>query len=560
MTHKHFVVLASLCALACACSPKANTPKTKTQATTTPVEVSVFAINDLHGHLEGPTGSVRVKGQKVKAGGVDTLATHINRLRKEHKHSAFVCAGDLVGASPLLSALFHDEPTVEAMNLLQMDLLAVGNHEFDDGVDELLRLKNGGCHPEEGCREGKKYEGAKFPFLAANVIVKETNKPLFPPYLIKSYDGVKVGFIGLTFENTPSAVSPSAVAKVKFLNEVETINRYTKELKEKGVRAIVVVIHEGATPTGLKDLNECPNIKGPIVDIAKKIDDEVDVIVAGHTHQVFNCTIDNKIVTSAKSYGRVLTHVKMSIDRKSGQVIKKSAVNVANTRDVKGEVPIVQHIDGYKKIVAPLANKRVGMQTADLSRNVNAAGESVLGNIIADAQLEETSGLKKGNAQIALMNPGGVRGSLKFEPSGEEAKGEITYAEVQRIQPFGNTLVTMSLTGAQIEQILEAQFRDGRDYVLQPSNGFTYTWQASKPIGDRVDPKTIKLNGKVLDPKATYRVTVNSFLASGGDGFKTFKAGKDIVGGRVDLDVLVDYFKKYSPIKPSARGRITKLP
>ena len=552
-------VLCSVFLVLCACSGT-STPDGPPALTPDPVEVSVFAINDLHGHLEGPSGKVKLQGERVASGGVDTMAAHLDRLRAAHPNSAFVCAGDLVGASPLLSALFQDEPTVEAMNLMKMDVLAVGNHEFDEGVDELLRLQKGGCHPEKGCRQGHTYEGAAFPFLAANVLVKQTNKTLFEPYVIKAYGAVRVGFIGLTFEDTPQAVSPDAVAPVRFLNEVETINRYTKELQAQGVEAIVVVIHEGGRAKGNTDINDCKAFEGPIADIAREVDDGVDAIVAGHTHQVFNCTIDDKIVTSAKSYGRVLTHIKLSIDPKTGQVVSKSATNIANTRDVAPNAAVAAHVDAYKKIVEPMANRRVAQIPAALARDASAAGESLLGLLIADAQVAETRPAQKGGAQFALMNPGGIRASLDFKASGQEGEGVVTYSEAQRVQPFGNTLVTMTLTGAQVKSILEAQFRPDKTVILQPSSELTYTWDASAPLGARVVPGTLKVKGQPVVDDQTYRVTVNGFLSTGGDGFKTFAQGAQRVGGRVDLDVFVDYLQANQPLVLPTLGRVRLKP
>lgn len=549
-------VLCSVLCLMCACSGAQTPDGPGPVAPVEPVEVSVFAINDLHGHLEGPSGEVEVKGQRVDSGGVDTLAGHLDQLRAAHPNSAFVCAGDLVGASPLLSALFQDEPTVEAMNIMKMDVLAVGNHEFDEGVDELIRLQKGGCHPEKGCREGHTYQGASFPFLAANVVVKDTNKTLFDPYIIKTYGAVRVGFIGLTFEDTPQAVSPQAVEPVRFLNEVETIDRYTKELEAKGVHAVVVILHEGGEAKGNTDINECKEFSGPIADIARQVNDGVDAIVAGHTHQVFNCTIDGKIVTSAKSYGRVLTHIKLKIDPKTGHVVSKSATNVANTRDVTPNAQVAAHVGSYKKIVAPIANREVAQITGDLSREPNPAGESVLGMLVADAQVMETSPQSKGGALFALMNPGGIRDSVDFKSAGGDADGVVTYSEAQRVQPFGNTLVTMTLTGAQILTILEAQFRKDRAVILQPSKGLTYTWDPNAPLGARVVPGSLMFLGQPLLNAKPYRVTVNSFLSTGGDGFETFTRGTERVGGRVDLDVFVDYLQKNQPLVAPTPGRV----
>lgn len=546
----------ALFGLACpAAKPDPVIPPTKAE----PVLVKVFAINDLHGHMEGPSGSVKHDGQKIDAGGLDALAAHLNTLRAQHPNAAFVCAGDLVGASPLISAIFHDEPTVEAMNALQMDLLAVGNHEFDEGVDELMRLSKGGCHPEDGCKGRDSFEGAKFPFLAANVRFKDTKKTIFEPSLVKTYGDVKVGFIGLTFKDTPSAVSPSAVKSVEFLDEVETVNAQVKALQAQGVQTIVVVIHEGAMTESDADVNDCTNASGPIIDLTKRFDAAVDVVVSGHTHQAYNCTVEGKLLTSAKSYGRVLTEIDLKIDPTSGDVVEKSAKNIITSRDnITLDEGMVQHIDRYKQLVAPLAQQRIGMIKTDLLRQPNDAGESALGMLIADAQLAETQPATAGGAQIAFMNIGGVRNDLKMAPTSGESEGELTYNELHSVQPFGNTLVTMSLTGAQIEQLLEQQFGRDRPSILQPSAGFSYVWRAAGPDGDKVDPASIKLNGQPLDPAKTYRVTVNSFMATGGDGFSVLTQGTEQTGGRVDLDSFVDFVKARQTLEAPASGRIVK--
>ena len=544
---------ACLCALTLLTGCKDPKPDTDPTETTSaePVKVKVIALNDLHGHMEGPSGKVKIGGERVEAGGLDAMAAHLATLREKNPNHVFVCAGDLVGASPLISALFHDEPTVEAMNALGMDFVAVGNHEFDEGGDELLRLQNGGCHPEDGCQGKDSFEGAKFSFLAANVIVKETDKVLFPAYGIKEFGAVKVGFIGLTLEGTPDATSPAGVRTVKFLDEAETINKAAKELQSKGVEAIIVVIHEGAeheNRDAYKDINDCPGLVGPIIEINKNLDPSIDAIVAGHTHQAFNCEIDGRLLTSAKSYGRILTEIDLTIDPKTGDVIEKSANNVATTREVTLDEPMVAHISRYRELVRPLAQKPVGSVAKDLVRATDDDGYSQLAGIIADAQLAATSPSDMGGAQFALMNLGGVRNDISFasSPIGE-GEGVVSYEEVFSVQPFGNTLVVLAIKGAQIEQLLEMQWQEGGSVrMLQPSSTLSYKW--SETEGDHIAIEDILYNGKPIDPEETYRVTVNSFLASGGDGFSIFADLKQVAGGPVDADAFVDYLGKNSPL------------
>lgn len=542
------------------CKDPKPDPQPKEEVASEPVTVKVIALNDLHGHMEGPSGKVALAGERVEAGGLDAMATHLETLRAKNPNHVFVCAGDLVGGSPLISALFHDEPTVEAMNTLGLDFLAVGNHEFDEGVEELLRLQKGGCHPEDGCQGKDSYEGAQFSFLAANVIVKDTGETLFPAYGVKEFGAVKVGFIGLTLEGTPDATSPAGIKSVSFLDEAETINKAAKELQAQGVEAIVVVIHEGAEhkdPSAYKDINDCPGLVGPIVEINEKLDPSIDAIVAGHTHQAFNCEIEGRLLTSAKSFGRVLTEIDLTIDPKTGDVIEKKAVNVATTRDGVLDEPMAKHISRYRELVRPLAQKPVGSVAKDIRRATDDHGYSQLAGIIADAQVSATSAEDMGGAQFALMNLGGVRNDVSYAGSAAgEGDGVVTYEEVFSVQPFGNTLVVLEITGAQLEQLLEMQWQ-GQDRVrlLQPSSQLTYSW--SETEGDHIDPKEILYMGKPIDLKATYKITVNSFLASGGDGFPLLAELKQAAGGPVDADAFVDYLGKNSPLDVKER-RITK--
>jgi 5'-nucleotidase len=525
------------------------------------VEVQILAVNDFHGNLEPPSGSSGRIGT-IDAGGVEYLATHIDMLRATNRHTVVVSAGDMIGASPLLSALFHDEPTIEAFNLIGLDFNAVGNHEFDDGIVELLRMAEGGCHPVDGCIDGDDFAGADFEFLAANVVWKKNGKTIFPAYKIRSFAGARIAFIGMTLEGTPSIVTPSGIADLNFLDEVETVNALIPEIRKKGVETIVVLVHEGGLQTGTYD--QCVGISGPIVDIVNGFDDAVDIVVSGHTHQAYNCVIDNKLVTSAASFGRLVTDIDLEVDLRTGDVTKMSAGNVIVTRDVPKHTLLTALIDRYKVLAAPLANRVIGSITADITRSTNAAGESALGDVIADAQLAATSDPALGGAVVAFMNPGGIRTDLIYNQiSGSEQPGEVTFGESFAVQPFGNNLVTMTFSGAQIDALLEQQFNNptpGTNRILQVSEGFTYEWSASAPVGNKVDPTSIKLNGVTLDPNGLYRVTMNSFLADGGDNFSVFTQGTNRVGGVVDTSALEAYFQANSPVAPGPQNRIVQIP
>ena len=520
------------------------------------VNVQILAVNDFHGNLEPPLGSSGRIGT-VNAGGMEYLATHINALRATNPNTVVVSAGDLIGASPLLSALFHDEPTIEAFNQIGLDLNAVGNHEFDEGWHELMRMQEGGCHPVDGCLDGDDFAGANFQFLAANVVRKDNGKTIFPAYKIRSFDTAKIAFIGMTLEGTPLIVTPSGISDLNFLDEADTVNALVPQLKAKGIETIVVVIHEGGFPTGT--YNECPGISGPIVDIVNRTDDEVDLFITGHTHQAYNCVIDGRPVTSAASFGRIVTDIDLTIDRGSGEVTSITANNNIVTRTVAKDTVMTALIGKFNAIAAPLANRIIGSITADITRTANAAGESALGDVIADAQLEATNDPGFGEAVVAFMNPGGIRADLTYasSPAGE-GDGNVTYGEMFTVQPFGNSMVTMTLTGAQIDALLEQQWVVNR--VLQVSNGFTYAWSLSAPVGSKVDIASIQINGVPIDANASYRVTVNSFLADGGDGFTVLVQGTNRLGGEVDTDAFEKYFATHSPVAPSPQNRITTVP
>src|ERR1700761_2102512 len=392
--------------------------------TTAPVELRILAINDLHGNLKPPSGGIRIvdpndKSKKimVPAGGVDTMASVVSELRKGHDNTIFVAAGDLIGASPLLSAMFHDEPTIESLSMMGLAIASVGNHEFDEGKDELKRMQNGGCHPVGNCQGPHPFQGAKFHYLAASTIETATGKTVFPPYEIREFDGVPVAFIGLTLKGTAGIISPASAAGLKFRDEAETVNALVPELKARGIEAIVVLIHEGGYPTG--DYNDCPTISGAIVDIVKKFDRAVDLVISGHTHQPYVCNIDGRLVTSADKYGTLVTAIDVTLDTKTRDVVSAKADNViVRSATLAKEPEQTALIAAYDKLAAPIANRRAGSITATLSRTPNEAGESALGDIVADAQLAATVSATNGGALAAFTNPGGLRTDIAGKEDG----------------------------------------------------------------------------------------------------------------------------------------------
>jgi 5'-nucleotidase len=535
-------------------------PASRAAETATVVELRILAINDFHGNLRPPPGGIRIsdpddKSRKivVAAGGAEHMATLVKQLRAGKANTVFVAAGDLIGASPFLSAMFHDEPTIEALSMMGLELAAVGNHEFDEGKDELLRMQNGGCHPIDKCQGPHPFLGAKFRYLAASTIEKAGGKTIFPPYEIKAFAGIPVAFIGLTLKGTPNIVSPPGVAGLEFRDEAETVNALVPELRARGVEAIVVLIHEGGFPTG--DYNECPGISGPIVELVKKFDKAVDVVVSGHTHQAYSCEIDGRLVTSGDKFGTIVTTIDLKLDPVTRDIVSAKADNVIVRTGVVAKDPEqTALLEAYDKVAGPIANRIAGSITASLSRMPNDAGESVLGDIIADAQLDATRAGDDG-AMIAFTNPGGIRTDIVLKPD-----GAVSYADVFASQPFRNQLVTLSLTGAQIKAMLEQQWLDpARPRILPVSKGFSYAWDNAAPAGSRVLADRMSLNGQRIEPAATYRVTVNNYLSVGGDGFTVLKQGTASRFGIYDVDALYAYFQANSPISPATADRIVRV-
>jgi 5'-nucleotidase len=547
-------------------------PRAAEKAKTT--EIQILGLNDFHGALEPPAGSGGRLGPSgtPEFGGVEYLATHVRALRATNPNTLFVSAGDLIGATPLVSALFHDEPTIEAFNLMDLDYNGVGNHEFDEGVDELLRMQYGGCHPVDGCFGGDGFEGATFDFLAANVAYKDSGETIFAPYKIHHFDGVKVGIIGMTTETTPTIVTPAGISHVDFFDEADTANAAVAELKKQNVETIIVLLHEGGTTTvpgngaggGVGRINECTGIGGVLPPIVERMSDEIDVVVTGHTNWAINCMMGSKIVTGAAANGRIVTDIDLTISRATKDVVAAKVNNVAVDRGVAKAADLTALVERYRGLSSTLANRIVGSITADITSVNNLAGESAAGDVIADAQLAATSPAALGGAVVAFMNPGGIRNGGLFyaNQAGGEAPGQVTYGELFTVQPFNNVMTVMTCTGAQIDALLEQQFRPTPpgNTILQVSNGFTYAWSASAPIGSKVDIASIKIGGTPISALTSYRVAMNNFLATGGDGFSVFTGCTNPLGGEIDLDALVRYVELNSPVAPGPQDRITRLP
>ena len=552
------VVMAAATATVAATTPAMADPSSGPQGNPNLTTVQLLSFNDYHGHIEATDGPLS-KAQdptQTPVGGAEYLSSKLTALRGTVApgSSLTVAAGDLIGGSTFLSGLFHDEPSVETLNQMKLDVSSVGNHEFDEGTTELLRMQNGGCHPKDGCYfPDQPYKGAQFQWLAANVVKKDSNETLLPGTSVKTVNGVKVGFIGMTLKATPTLVSPAGVATVDFKDEVQTANAQAAALKKQGVKAIVVLMHEGGYQS--KTINDCDGISQPIAQMAATMSPEIDEIITGHTHQGYVCSLPDpagnpRLVTSATDYGRAVTETRLVVNTKSGEVMRdrSTAVNHLVDRGTKDPAQ-TEILQKWNSIAKPIAGRVVGTVKEDITGDSsgNRGIETPMGDLVADSILWGTSG-DKGGAQIAFMNVGGVRSSFLYNrQSAAEAPGEITYSEAYAVAPFGNLLVSMDLTGDQIRQVLEQQYQPVQDRGSRPmlalgvSEGFTYAWDASQPQGSRVVPGSMKLNGQPLDLAKTYRVGTLNFLAEGGDLFTAFKQGTNLSGGAEDLANLADF-------------------
>jgi 5'-nucleotidase len=558
--------------------PKVTDANTESSAPIAPLHIQILAINDFHGHLEPPVGrdglvtvppddpflrehpdagaSTAPDGTNlvVPAGGIVYLAAHIKELRRENPNTWVVSAGDLTGASPLVSNLFKDEPTVLAMNILGLDFEGVGNHDFDRGLTELERLAHGGAD----------FIGAHYEYLAANVSRADAPQTtVFPPYAIRDMAGVRLAFIGLTLEATPTVTVPNAVQGLVFKNEAETVNGLLHELQEQRVDGTIVLIHQGSHQAG-GTYDSCEHVKGDLDPFLAALDPGLDIVISAHSHQAYNCflatSVGRRIVTSAASNGRLITRLDLTWDPDSRTWLDKRAKNVIVSRDVPPDPEEVKLVESYEARAAPVTGRVVGYVKGNITRGnlgdeprpgERRACESPAGELIADAQLAATHSAPEGSAEVAFMNPGGVRADF-FSKGGETASYGLSYAEAFEVQPFGNRLVTMTLTGEQIQRLLETQGVVHR--LLQVSAGFSYRLAQDASSKMMIEPGSVRIGGKPLDPKRKYRVTVNSFLAAGGDGFDVLRQGTDRKDGPLDIEALTVYLGKAStrdkPLEP----------
>lgn len=501
--------------------------------------VQLLAINDFHGNLEPPGGTDGMVNQ-IPAGGAEYLATHLRNAVRDNENSILVAAGDLMGASPLISGLFHDEPAIEALNAMNLAVTSIGNHELDHGPSELLR----------------RIGGARYQYLAANVVKSRTRgDTILPATAVRTVGGVKIGFIGETLEGAGKLISPQSAQGLTFLEESSVANAAAARLERGGIHAIVLLIHQGGRQhpaSGQADPNGCENFDGDIKRVVDKLSPSIKVVISAHTHEFYNCTLAGHTVTSASSYGRMFTRVNLAIDLASGMIRSVNAKNEVVTRDVTPDPLQTAIIEKYRPGAARIADQSVGSVTGEISRTKNEAGESAMGDVIADAELASTRAPEKGGAEIAFLNSGSIR-------TGVAGPG-VSYDNLYTAQPFGNQLTVHTMTGEMIRRLLEQQFRaDGGVDILQVSEGFTYRYRLHAPAGQHVVAGSIALHGHAVGATDKVRIEASDYLMGGGDGFAILHEGGDRTVGQVDVDALADYFRAHSPVAPGPRNRIVRV-
>ena len=552
--------LALALALAGCASAPANAPRA-------PIEINLVALNDFHGNLEPskytytPPGSD--KPVTIRAGGIDVLGGALAAFRKEDKNLLFVAAGDLIGASPAMSSMFADEPAIVAMNRMGLVASSLGNHEFDQGSKELLRQQHGGCdspRPAKACQLDKDFKGAGYSYLATNVL-DEGGKNLVPGWRVVDVKGVKVGLVGAVLKDTPSVAVASAIRGLSFLDEADSINKVLPAMRAQGAQVFVVLIHEGGQTGEPYDKVYCDGLQGPIVNIVKRLDPAIRLVITGHSHKGYLCKVDGRVVTQADAMGHLLSRIRLTVDPASGKVDDIQVRNVVMAPDAFAPD---SGLNAYLKDVrarsqSELAKPVARIAATSVSRKDSEAGESALGGVIADAAVAATRDL---GAQVGFMNSGGIRKDLE---SGEG--GVVSYGQAQAVLPFGNTLVVQDFTGLQLRTLLEQQWQrpEAADpSVLQPSRSLSYTWDDKRPKGSRIVPGSLKVDGVPVEDNKTYRVVANNFLAEGGDNFPLFAKGTQRVETRIrDLDALIAYLKQHPELGATSvtapQPRIQKL-
>ena len=525
------------------------------------IEVQILGLNDFHGNLETPEGTIPVTNGSaqvpIRAGGAAQLAGKLAELRSGKPNSITVAAGDLIGASPLGSSYYLDEPAIAALSLAGLSVAAVGNHEFDRGTGELRRIQKGGCETfttRKPCAL-EPFKGAGFTYLAANV-VRADGSTFFPATAIRQLGPVKLGFIGMTLKDTGILASPAGVTGLSFADEAATANALVAPLKAEGADSIVLLIHQGGKGKNTYETSGCDGLAGPILDILDKLDPAIRVIVSGHTHYAYACTLERggapRLLTSAGKYGMLVSDIRLTFEPVTRELVAANARNVPVAADGAVDPAVAALTARYVAAAAPIAERPVGRLAGPAPRS-ELEDESPAAALVADAQLAATRAADRGQAQVAFTNATGVRTNLI-----PKADGTVTYGQIFQMQPFGNNLVTKTFTGAQLKAVLEQQFDrgDGNPRVLTlliPSAGFRFRYDLRRPVGDRI--ALMELNGRKVAHADKLRVTVNNFLASGGDGFTALAIGTDATDGGLDLDAMEAWLAKGQPVPSLGRTR-----
>ena len=525
-----------------------------------PIALQLLVLNDFHGFLNPSTfDAPGITQGKVQAGGVAFLATKINELSREKSNSLVLGVGDMIGASPLVSALLQDEPAIEALNALGMRYSALGNHEFDYGLSTLMRLIHGGC-PSSGCLQGRPFEGASFDYLAANVFDAKTGAAIVRASATATIEGVRVGFIGADLTDTPRITLAKNVEGLRFADEAQGINDEVRKLKAQGIRSIVVMVHLGGVFEGKVDAATCAGIKGPILALGNALDPEVDVILSAHSHRAYVCKLGAKLLTQGASFGHVLTQVQLTIDRTSGEIISKAANHVLiDSATIAPDPKLQALVAAAQAATNSVAQQLIARLPGEaITRTEDGVGESDLARLVSDAQLAAANQPDTGSAVIALVNRGGVRTDLPpSRYTGTEPGTPILYGDIYSVHPFGNEIQVLELTGAELKEVLE-QPLDGSDHVIA-SESLRYSISASAAPGQRVIASSMRLNGQPIHATDRLRVAINNYLVGGGSG-QTKLIGKTVLASAgLDRDALVAYLKA-GKLKNYQRMRVTRVP
>jgi 5'-nucleotidase len=558
MLRKFVPAAAGLFAAACT-----TVPASRPAQQASPIEVQILALNDFHGNIETPSEPTSIRQAdgtvlKARVGGAAQLAAALERARTGQRNTVTVAAGDLIGASPLASAYFLDEPTIDAMNLIGLSVASVGNHEFDKGSAELLRMQNGGCAKNATrvpCRL-EPFAGGRFQYLAANVL-RADGGTIFPATAIRQVGPIRIGFIGETLKETATLVSPAGVAGLHFADEAATANALVPKLKAQGADAIVLLIHQGGRVPDTYEETGCNDFKGDILPILDRLDPAITTIISGHTHNAYVCTLQRggatRLMTSAGKYGFLYTDLRLSFDAATHRLVGEQARNVPVTGAAGADPRVAALVERYAAAARPATQRVVGHLSGPALK-AGENGESAIADLIADAQLAATKAPERGGAELSFINSGGARTDLV-----PRADGTVTFGDIFAIEPFGNTLVVRTYTGAQMKALLEAQFEEvngkaqQRASTLIPAANFSFAFDLSRPRGSHI--VAMVLNGKPIDPAGRYRVVINNFLASGGDGYAVLTEGTDTFDAGLDLDALEAWLATNPPVPRTGRIR-----